>query len=40
MPKRMPLGAYELLTLMVLTALAGLVFIGATYAVAHLLWGC
>lgn len=40
MPKLKPLGAYELLTLAVLTAIALGAFIATTYVVASLLWGC
>lgn len=40
MPRMKPLGGYELLTICVLTAIAGAAFIALTYAVAYLLWGC
>lgn len=40
MPRRKPLGPYELLTLAVLTVLALGAFIAATYVAAYLLWGC
>ena len=40
MPRMKPLGGYELLTIVVLTAIALGAFIAATYAVAYLLWGC
>ena len=40
MPRRKPLGGYELLTICVLTALVLGAFIAATYVVASLLWGC
>ena len=40
MPRRKPIGGYELLTICVLTAIALGAFIAATYVAAYLLWGC
>lgn len=40
MPRRKPIGGYELLTICILTTAALMTFIAATYVAAYLLWGC